>query len=65
MTETTKVCPECGVSLASLSLEGHALSHYPDYLDPAKSGKLAKIRQKLILSGGVTPEQFKKEHTEE
>ncbi len=64
MVDTFKVCPECGKPLVNTKLEAHALTHYPAYLDPAKSGKLAIKRQALILSGGVTPEAYKKDHEE-
>lgn len=64
MVDNTLVCPECGLSLTGIDLEGHALSHYPEYLDPAKSSKLAIKRQKQILAGGVTKDTFVKEHSE-
>lgn len=64
MPEDVKVCPECGVELAGLDLEGHSLTHYPEYLDPAKSGKDAKNRQKLILAGGVSKADYLKLHRE-
>lgn len=60
MNELTKVCPECGVELEGRNLIAHALSHYPEYLDPAKSSKKARERQKLILAGGVTKLQYLK-----
>lgn len=47
------VCPECGAPMAGLDPVAHALSHYPEYLDPAKSGKEAKRNQALIRAGGV------------
>lgn len=65
MTDLDKVCPECGVILKDRNLAGHALSHFPEYLDPAKSTPLARKRQKLILEGGVTKAQYEKEHGEE
>lgn len=64
MTDVVKVCPECGRDLAGLDLEGHSLTHYPEYLDPAKSGKLAQKRQKALLAGGVTQAQFDADHKE-
>lgn len=60
----SKVCPECGVSLEGLDVYGHSLTHYPEYLDPAKSGKEAHKRQALLLAGGVTVEEFNKLHSE-
>lgn len=59
------ICPVCGVDLTGLNLFGHMLSHYPEFLDPAKSSALAIKCQKLLLAGGVTPDQFKKLHNVE
>lgn len=64
MVDNTLVCPECGVEMKGLDPEGHALAHYPVYLDPAKSSKLAIKRQAQILAGGVTKDQYVKEHSE-
>lgn len=64
MSEISKVCPECGVELEKYNLVGHALSHFPEYLDPAKSSPVARKRQKAILEGGVTKAQYLKEHEE-
>jgi len=66
MVDTAKalVCPECGRSMEGLDPEGHALSHFPVYLDPAKSSKLAAKIQKLIQKGGVTPQEYIKLHEE-
>lgn len=61
---TGKVCPECGVSLDDLDVVGHSLTHYPEYLDPAKSGKDARNRQQLLLKGGVTVDEYNKLHKE-
>lgn len=60
MTDTVKVCPECGRDLMGLDVEGHSLTHYPEYLDPAKSSKEARKRQQLLLKGGVTREEYQK-----
>lgn len=65
MADTKLVCPECGKAMTGLDPYGHALSHFPEYLDPAKSSKLAIKRQKQILAGGVTLEVYQTEHTEE
>lgn len=64
MVDLTKVCPECGADLTNLDPVGHALTHYPEYLDPAKSSKVSMKRQKQILAGGVSQETYIKEHTE-
>lgn len=64
MVEITKVCPECGKDMSKLDAEGHSLSHFPDYLDPAKSSKLSIKRQKQIQSGGVSPAEYSKAHAE-
>lgn len=58
------VCPECGVNLEGLDINGHSLTHFPDYLDPVKAGKEARKRQKLLLDGGVTIEQYDILHLE-
>jgi hypothetical protein len=50
--------------MEGLDPEGHALSHFPVYLDPAKSSKLAAKIQKLIQKGGVTPQEYIKLHEE-
>lgn len=64
MPDVIKVCPECGVELKGYDLEGHSLTHYPDYLDPAKSSKMAMKRKAQLLAGGVTPDEYNKTHTE-
>ncbi len=64
MTDLGLVCPECGVELKGLDIEGHSLTHWPEYLDPAKSSKEARKRQAALLKGGVTKDQYLKDHTE-
>lgn len=64
MPETNLVCAECGVSMVGLDPHGHMLTHFPEYLDPAKSSKLSIKRQKQILAGGISKEQYIKDHTE-
>lgn len=64
METILKVCPECGKDMSKLNHVGHALSHFPEYLDPAKSTVLARKRQKQILEGGVSPAQYAKDHAE-
>jgi hypothetical protein len=58
------VCPECGVVMDDIDPIAHALTHWPDYLDPAKSSKLAKERQAKTRKGGVSEVEYKKEHVE-
>lgn len=53
LSPDTLVCPECGAVMAGLTPSGHALSHYNEYLDPAKSSPGARANQKAILAGGV------------
>lgn len=53
VTHESLVCPECGVDMNNLDPEGHSLSHYPEYLDPAKTSVTARNHQRLILAGGV------------
>ncbi len=65
MPEIVKYCPECGADMSTLDPEGHALTHWPDYLDPAKSSKAARMRQLLTLNGGVTDAEYKKLHKAE
>lgn len=65
MSDTGLVCPECGVSMDGVDPAGHSLSHYPDYLDPSKSSKLAIKRQKLIQAGGVPLDVYLAEHQPE
>ncbi len=60
MAEKSLVCPECGRDMAGLNPVGHALTHYPDYLDPARSSRKARAIKAKIESGGVTPEEFAK-----
>ena len=55
-----KVCPECGVSLADKDPIGHALTHFPNFLDPAKSSIKARKHQELIINGGVTVAEYAK-----
>ena len=64
MDDKKLVCPECGKDMTNLDPVGHALEHYPEYLDPAKSGKLARKRQTQIMAGGVTLAVYTAEHTE-
>ncbi len=69
MTEKTVmailVCPECGRDLFQVDKIAHALSHWPEYLDPAKSSKEARKRQAQLLAGGITQITFVKLHEEE
>ncbi len=60
--EYVKVCPECGISFESIDPIAHALSHWPEYLDPAKSSTEARKRQRLTFQGGVSPTEFKRIH---
>lgn len=60
-----KVCPECGASMATLDPYGHMLTHYPEFLEPAKSSKNARRNQKEILEGGVSVETYNKRLKEE
>ena len=60
--KVTKVCPECGIDLSGIDHIAHALEHWPEYLDPAKSSTEARSRQKLAMSGGVTPAVYAKLH---
>ena len=64
MPDTVKVCPECGVSLDGKDPVAHALTHWVEVLDFAKSSKEARQRQKLLLAGGVTEAEYKKLHGE-
>lgn len=63
--KTGFVCPECGAVMSRLDPEGHALSHFPEYLDPAKSSPEARKRRTAILAGGVSPEVYAKIHESE
>ncbi len=60
-----KVCPECGVSLEGYDLQAHALTHWNDYLDPAKSSKEAIKRKVMLLKGGVSPEVYSNLHKQD
>ena len=53
-----RFCPECGLALDGIDVIAHALTHYPEYLDPAHSSKAARDNQKLLLAGGVSFEQY-------
>ena len=59
---TSKVCPECGISLDGIDKAAHSLTHWPEYLDPAKSGKDARKRQAMLLNGGVSKADFMRLH---
>lgn len=60
MDDIIKVCPECGKVLKGVNIVAHSLTHFPEYLDPAKSSKLARERQKRLLAGGITLAEYKK-----
>ncbi len=64
--KTTKslVCPECGRVLAGQDVYAHALTHWPEYLDPGKSSREARNRQKALLNGGITLEAYEASHRE-
>ncbi len=62
MAEDVKVCPECGVDLYGRDPYAHALSHWPEYLDPAKASKTAMKRQTQCVAGGVSPTAYDKAH---
>lgn len=53
-----KVCPECGISLVGVDYLAHAYTHWPEYLDPAKSSKEARKRQALLYGGGVSKAKY-------
>ena len=57
-----KLCPECGVSMGDIDPIAHALTHWVEYLDPAKSSAEARKRQKQVLTGGVSVTEYKKMH---
>lgn len=57
-----KVCPECGIPVDGINLEGHSLSHWNTFLDPQKSSPEARKRQKALLAGGVSREEYEKAH---
>jgi len=63
-TEVKLVCPECGADMSNLDPYGHALTHWPEYLDPVKSSKEAIKRQFLTIKGGVTFVDYRKLHGE-
>lgn len=57
-----KVCPECGIDFESIDPIAHSLSHWPEFLDPAKSSAEARKRQKLTIAGGVSEKEYQKIH---
>jgi hypothetical protein len=59
------VCPECGADMAQLDPMGHSLTHYPEFLDPAKSSPKARASQKAILAGGVSKAVYLKKFEQE
>lgn len=64
MSNIGKVCPECGISLEGLNAKAHSFTHWPEYLDPARSSNLARVRQKQCNEGGVTPAEYTAAHKE-
>ena len=58
------VCPECGCAMEGLNPDAHALSHWPDFLEPNKSSRQARKRQTQVKRGGVTMEEYNKEREE-
>lgn len=49
---TRRICPECGVDLAGRDGTAHALSHWPEYLDPVRDSRQARERQEICRAGG-------------
>lgn len=47
MTSVNK-CPECGASLVGIDPYKHALTHWLEVLDPIKSSKEARERQRYL-----------------
>ncbi len=64
-SKASKVCPECGIPVDHINVIGHALSHWNEYLDPMKTSKEALKRQKQLLAGGVSREEYEKTHNPE
>lgn len=64
MPETKLVCPECGVDMSGKDPIAHALTHWNEYLDPARAGKEAFKRQKATQNGGVSQAEYDKAHAE-
>ncbi len=62
---TSKVCPECGISLSGLDVSAHSLTHWPAFLDPAKSDKEARKYQLMLANGGVTKAKYQELHKED
>lgn len=58
-----KVCPECKCDMSGLDPIAHALSHWPEYLDPGRSSAEARRRQKATNQGGVTLAEYEKIHS--
>ena len=61
-SDTVKVCPECGKPLAEFDVYAHALAHWPEYQDPAKTSPEARKRQTQLLNGGVNYDEYLKAH---
>lgn len=42
------LCPECGVDLTGRNPRAHALSHYPEVIEPTAKNKEARKRQQFL-----------------
>lgn len=62
--DTDFVCPECGMPLAGKDIYAHALTHWVEVLEYATSSKKARDRQEILLNGGITYADYKKQVAE-
>lgn len=59
MATKAYVCPECGADMSKLDPNGHSLTHWPSFLDPARSSVEARKRQEQTLAGGIPASEFR------
>ena len=52
------ICPECGVDMADRDPIGHRLSHFPAFMDPARTTQTARDIAQLIEQGGITQAEY-------
>lgn len=54
------VCPECGVDMATTPPAKHVYTHWPEYMDPARTELRSRALKDACIKGGVSPRQYER-----